>query len=152
MIWPGGHQFPTYGWFDSVRSEEHTSELQSQSNLVCRLLLEKKKTQLGALLHPHTSSPAAAFRHHSYPPADPHGPQPRPTPLPPRRLRTPHTRRSCLIYHSTSRNLSFSAPRHPWAHAGPDRRMDQCNVIADGTQRVQDQAALKKLSSARASC
>src|SRR2546430_5306422 len=29
------------GW--SERSEEHTSELQSQSNLVCRLLLEKKK-------------------------------------------------------------------------------------------------------------
>src|SRR2546430_9135008 len=28
-----------------VRSEEHTSELQSQSNLVCRLLLEKKKNQ-----------------------------------------------------------------------------------------------------------
>src|SRR2546427_8034612 len=28
----------------SGRSEEHTSELQSQSNLVCRLLLEKKKT------------------------------------------------------------------------------------------------------------
>src|SRR2546427_1186197 len=27
----------------AVRSEEHTSELQSQSNLVCRLLLEKKK-------------------------------------------------------------------------------------------------------------
>src|SRR2546427_6869571 len=27
-----------------IRSEEHTSELQSQSNLVCRLLLEKKKT------------------------------------------------------------------------------------------------------------
>src|SRR2546430_7713317 len=26
-----------------VRSEEHTSELQSQSNIVCRLLLEKKK-------------------------------------------------------------------------------------------------------------
>src|SRR5688572_31461171 len=36
------------------RSEEHTSELQSQSNLVCRLLLEKKKTnvdnQLGVAL------------------------------------------------------------------------------------------------------
>src|SRR2546430_4132993 len=31
--------------FDTtLRSEEHTSELQSQSNLVCRLLLEKKKT------------------------------------------------------------------------------------------------------------
>src|SRR2546427_3405572 len=29
--------------FQQVRSEEHTSELQSQSNLVCRLLLEKKK-------------------------------------------------------------------------------------------------------------
>src|SRR2546427_317397 len=28
---------------ESSRSEEHTSELQSQSNLVCRLLLEKKK-------------------------------------------------------------------------------------------------------------
>src|SRR2546430_13541242 len=28
-----------------VRSEEHTSELQSQSNLVCRLLLEKKNKQ-----------------------------------------------------------------------------------------------------------
>src|SRR2546430_6024622 len=28
----------------NIRSEEHTSELQSQSNLVCRLLLEKKKT------------------------------------------------------------------------------------------------------------
>src|SRR5688572_31539935 len=28
---------------DYTRSEEHTSELQSQSNLVCRLLLEKKK-------------------------------------------------------------------------------------------------------------
>src|SRR2546430_17256573 len=33
------------GWGRSAsgRSEEHTSELQSQSNLVCRLLLEKKK-------------------------------------------------------------------------------------------------------------
>src|SRR5438270_6004014 len=29
----------------TYRSEEHTSELQSQSNLVCRLLLEKKKKQ-----------------------------------------------------------------------------------------------------------
>src|SRR2546430_11426800 len=29
------------------RSEEHTSELQSQSNLVCRLLLEKKNTRNG---------------------------------------------------------------------------------------------------------
>src|SRR2546427_3428672 len=36
---PSDHAFPT------SRSEEHTSELQSQSNLVCRLLLEKKKKQ-----------------------------------------------------------------------------------------------------------
>src|SRR2546430_11271863 len=35
-----------------VRSEEHTSELQSQSNLVCRLLLEKKKI-VGRLTHLH---------------------------------------------------------------------------------------------------
>src|SRR2546427_12610970 len=36
----------THGWLKvdpEFRSEEHTSELQSQSNLVCRLLLEKKK-------------------------------------------------------------------------------------------------------------
>src|SRR2546430_11246873 len=32
------------------RSEEHTSELQSQSNLVCRLLLEKKKSLLETML------------------------------------------------------------------------------------------------------
>src|SRR2546430_13663441 len=38
----------------ALRSEEHTSELQSQSNLVCRLLLEKKKRQLVdmQMLHP----------------------------------------------------------------------------------------------------
>src|SRR2546430_12649001 len=37
----------------STRSEEHTSELQSQSNLVCRLLLEKKKRQI-ANSHEHS--------------------------------------------------------------------------------------------------
>src|SRR5256886_9099117 len=36
---------------DERRSEEHTSELQSQSNLVCRLLLEKKKMNRMANLH-----------------------------------------------------------------------------------------------------
>src|SRR3989475_9480183 len=35
---------PTAQRLARARSEEHTSELQSQSNLVCRLLLEKKKT------------------------------------------------------------------------------------------------------------
>src|SRR5688572_31851013 len=34
---------------DHLRSEEHTSELQSQSNIVCRLLLEKKKTRFRML-------------------------------------------------------------------------------------------------------
>src|SRR5688572_31799106 len=38
---PAGHQAVEVHRL--VRSEEHTSELQSQSNLVCRLLLEKKK-------------------------------------------------------------------------------------------------------------
>src|SRR6266478_10255944 len=36
---------PTSRSWAGDRSEEHTSELQSQSNLVCRLLLEKKKTE-----------------------------------------------------------------------------------------------------------
>src|SRR2546430_7103967 len=35
--------FPRHEYYH--RSEEHTSELQSQSNLVCRLLLEKKKAE-----------------------------------------------------------------------------------------------------------
>src|SRR2546430_11138518 len=39
---------------DEYRSEEHTSELQSQSNLVCRLLLEKKKTKF--LHHTHITN------------------------------------------------------------------------------------------------
>src|SRR2546422_6489108 len=40
------------------RSEEHTSELQSRLHLVCRLLLEKKKT-----LEPHQKSTASAIPH-----------------------------------------------------------------------------------------
>src|SRR2546430_2872777 len=38
------------------RSEEHTSELQSQSNLVCRLLLEKKKKRHQDSTHPQTQT------------------------------------------------------------------------------------------------
>src|SRR2546430_9100065 len=37
------------------RSEEHTSELQSQSNLVCRLLLEKKKNKISKASEPPTT-------------------------------------------------------------------------------------------------
>src|SRR5688572_6976288 len=40
----GGSKIRSWKPDSSRRSEEHTSELQSQSNLVCRLLLEKKKT------------------------------------------------------------------------------------------------------------
>src|SRR5438067_9217863 len=36
----------TYGGADADRSEEHTSELQSRFDLVCRLLLEKKKKKI----------------------------------------------------------------------------------------------------------
>src|SRR5438270_9121960 len=42
-----GHKMLEWYPYVPVRSEEHTSELQSQSNLVCRLLLEKKKAQSG---------------------------------------------------------------------------------------------------------
>src|SRR2546430_12175863 len=45
------------------RSEEHTSELQSQSNLVCRLLLEKKKKK--------SVQPTSRLKHYAY-----HGPSP----------------------------------------------------------------------------
>src|SRR5256886_3631479 len=41
-----------------VRSEEHTSELQSQSNLVCRLLLEKKKQTYQQAGPRHAEAPA----------------------------------------------------------------------------------------------
>src|SRR2546430_5102890 len=45
-----------------VRSEEHTSELQSQSNLVCRLLLEKKKKTIA----PRVSEAAPVWVHTRY--------------------------------------------------------------------------------------
>src|SRR5260221_5053401 len=40
----------------ALRSEEHTSELQSHSDLVCRLLLEKKKTSAARSLPPNSAS------------------------------------------------------------------------------------------------
>src|SRR2546430_10042502 len=45
---------PGIGRADVWRSEEHTSELQSQSNLVCRLLLEKKKKTVVKMCDVHT--------------------------------------------------------------------------------------------------
>src|SRR2546430_3549959 len=44
--WRFGSSPAMHTQLPSSRSEEHTSELQSQSNLVCRLLLEKKKNDI----------------------------------------------------------------------------------------------------------
>src|SRR2546430_6017678 len=49
------------GHVEVARSEEHTSELQSQSNLVCRLLLEKKKPPIS----PHVPGAERARRNRS---------------------------------------------------------------------------------------
>src|SRR5205085_12641579 len=58
-----GHPQPHVGLGElaahQVRSEEHTSELQSQSNLVCRLLLENKNT-------PHPPPPTPPPPHHPH--------------------------------------------------------------------------------------
>src|SRR5436190_9384072 len=54
-------------WLENVRSEEHTSELQSHSELVCRLLLEKKKKQLHTRLPAHSASRRTHTRRLSYP-------------------------------------------------------------------------------------
>src|SRR2546430_5156616 len=70
-------QYTRYGTvvLSIIRSEEHTSELQSQSNLVCRLLLEKKKTTIHGnslnMLRPADvvlASPVAVLTPHSRPP------------------------------------------------------------------------------------
>src|SRR2546430_6922088 len=59
--------FQITAWLgQAARSEEHTSELQSQSNLVCRLLLEKKKLPRSGhprALHPiHSPRPRSLHR------------------------------------------------------------------------------------------
>src|SRR2546427_3670326 len=59
-----GEQYTVIGWTGPRsfghhrRSEEHTSELQSQSNLVCRLLLEKKKKLTGSTFRSFVSTRA----------------------------------------------------------------------------------------------
>src|SRR5439155_16803388 len=59
-VWPDGY-YLTFNMIrphlrvvveQHVRSEEHTSELQSRGHLVCRLLLEKKKTMNTLVYHP----------------------------------------------------------------------------------------------------
>src|SRR5688572_31673508 len=57
ISWAGQHKnawgigVPLLDYAFLCRSEEHTSELQSQSNLVCRLLLEKKKEKSNIHVH-----------------------------------------------------------------------------------------------------
>src|SRR2546430_9964708 len=56
----GGEQSRHHPGPDTERSEEHTSELQSQSNLVCRLLLEKKNSRERPQWLRHSSIPLAS--------------------------------------------------------------------------------------------
>src|SRR5690349_24077594 len=55
--WPGGQ------FFVKIRSEEHTSELQSRRDLVCRLLLEKKKQTRPDVARTSATRPQAACRY-----------------------------------------------------------------------------------------
>src|SRR2546429_8770531 len=53
---PSGHPISSVRRSSQIRSEEHTSELQSRLHLVCRLLLEKKKKkQISSTNHTHHS-------------------------------------------------------------------------------------------------
>src|SRR2546430_7362514 len=65
VLFPGdfAHRARSRRARESQRSEEHTAELHSQSNLVCRLLLEKKKTVVRDA-HPYTATAAANHRLH----------------------------------------------------------------------------------------
>src|SRR5436309_8403167 len=54
-----------------VRSEEHTSELQSRENLVCRLLLEKKQTSRSLHDPRSPSKPTTTTPRHTNAPTDP---------------------------------------------------------------------------------
>src|SRR5438132_10781938 len=55
------HRMETYATKACARSEEHTSELQSHSDLVCRLLLEKKKKQKKQQPIPNNRSDSSVF-------------------------------------------------------------------------------------------
>src|SRR5258708_23447207 len=50
ILGPAAKEIVSSGDEEEDRSEEHTSELQSPDHLVCRLLLEKKKTRNGGLV------------------------------------------------------------------------------------------------------
>src|SRR5256885_792803 len=74
------------------RSEEHTSELQSPCNLVCRLLLEKKKNNLPQVrIPPHFPSLIPAGNQTPHPTVPVYHTRPSPT-VSPHRLSSPHQR------------------------------------------------------------
>src|SRR3989440_904634 len=79
----------------SDRSEEHTSELQSRSDLVCRLLLEKKKKN--------TKLPLPSGFHSQYGTARSRCPPPGPTS--PTTKSSPHTEKNRCLQRITSRML-----------------------------------------------
>src|SRR5688572_32765007 len=51
---------------DAIKSEEHTSELQSQSNLVCRLLLEKKKKKKNTINKTNVNNQIHNYHYNKY--------------------------------------------------------------------------------------
>src|SRR5256885_8038795 len=62
----GGHREAALHHDGHARSEEHTSELQSPCNLVCRLLLEKKKKNNRYTTRYHISYPLLSITHGHY--------------------------------------------------------------------------------------
>src|SRR5689334_23975495 len=60
--WTNGAGYMCNESSGSLRSEEHTSELQSQFHLVCRLLLEKKKKSPNCYFAGHDLSPHCSHR------------------------------------------------------------------------------------------
>src|SRR3989440_1346744 len=58
-------------WPSTTRSEEHTSELQSRSDLVCRLLLEKKKTTRPSTIQPRVYTYLLLPSQQRFPPSQP---------------------------------------------------------------------------------
>src|SRR2546421_6772022 len=83
------------------RSEEHTSELQSRSDLVCRLLLEKKKRRHPSLVRPRRPAHANRRRPPAPPPASP----------PPSAVRRPRGHRSSASACSPGRAPSICRSR-----------------------------------------
>src|SRR5256886_2705157 len=113
------------------RSEEHTSELQSQSNLVCRLLLEKKKTAISPCTPSNTSTPYALPTAGASGPSTIRSPsltsgQPRPTVDPVRPL---HALLRCqlLLTSTTHRSIQALANIHTQLN---------CNLQRDGSGRA----------------